>query len=89
MHRIHVLTIFGRNLQDERRATQITPKHVETTAQVTNFGAKDISSNIGLGAVGSHEMHHIHIGTDPGSSLRNKNKEYNRNNTNSKEPKIS
>ncbi|KAF3597041.1 hypothetical protein DY000_02023470 [Brassica cretica] len=67
MHRIHVLTIFGRNLQDERRATQITPKHVETTAQVTNFGAKDISSNIGLGAVGSHEMHHIHIGTDPDS----------------------
>ncbi|CAH2033865.1 unnamed protein product [Thlaspi arvense] len=63
---------FGRNLQDKLGATQYTPKHVEVTAPVTNSGPKDILSSIGLGEVISEEMHHIHIGTDPDSSLRNK-----------------
>ncbi|ESQ34303.1 hypothetical protein EUTSA_v10009401mg [Eutrema salsugineum] len=69
---------FGRkNLQEKHGDTQITPKHVEATAQVTNFGAKDISSNIALGEVGSQEMHHIHIGTGPDSSLREKQDDIN------------
>ncbi|XP_018442033.2 uncharacterized protein LOC108813859 [Raphanus sativus] len=48
-------TVFARDLQDNLDATQITPKHVET-AQLTNFGAKHIPSNIGFGAVGSLEV---------------------------------
>ncbi|CAA7036262.1 unnamed protein product [Microthlaspi erraticum] len=66
---------FGRNLQDILGATEVTPKHVEATAQVTNFEAEDIiPSNIELGEVGSQEMHHILIGTGPYSTQQDNKK---------------
>ncbi|KAG7592889.1 hypothetical protein ISN45_Aa01g017410 [Arabidopsis thaliana x Arabidopsis arenosa] len=59
---------FGRkNLQDKLGNTLFSSKPIEATelraALVTNSEATDISSSIGLGEVGSQEMHHIYIGT--------------------------
>lgn len=67
---------FGRkNLQDKLSDTQFAAIPVEATelraALVTNTEATDISSSIGLGEVGSQEMHHIYIGTGKDSSLGN------------------
>ncbi|CAH8253488.1 unnamed protein product [Arabidopsis lyrata] len=68
---------FGRkNLEDKLGDTLFAPKPVEATelraALVTNSEATDISSSIGLGEVGSQEMHHIYIETSKDSSLGNK-----------------
>lgn len=67
---------FGRkNLQDKLGDTKLAPKPIETTelkaALITNCGATDVTSSIGLGEDGSQEMHHIYIGTVTDSSLGN------------------
>jgi len=68
---------FGRkNLQDKLGDTLFASKPVEATelraALVSNTEARDISGSIGLGEVGSQEMHHIYIETGEDSSLVNK-----------------
>lgn len=68
---------FGRkNLLDKPGGTLYASKPVEAAelraTLVTNTKARDISSNIGLGEVGSQEMHHTYIGTGEDSSLGNK-----------------